>query len=121
LNYNLTVWETDLPQNTSYSLSNSADAYMNCLVNTNSDGGGSYTLPAAVWFFTTQNLNSIPAVGTTLNTAGGFEGSFVETYLSGTSVARPAPAGTWYVYAVAVSSTNVVGATVAGPAFTVTA
>jgi chitodextrinase len=122
-NYYLTNFNNDsLPPNTSYSIA--AGGTLNCFVNTNSEGGGSYAFPAAVWFFTTQDLSTIQSVGATINGTGGKEtlsSGYAYGWVAPCYVPMPASPGTWYVWAAAVDSNGVIGSTVHGPAFTVTA
>jgi len=122
--YQLGIFNNEFPQNSSYSLSSPTDVDMSCFATTNPTMAASYNLPPAVWFFTTQNKSSVQAVGATINTAGGTQvlsSGYAYTYVAGCYVPRPNSAGTWYVWAAAVNSSGVIGATVIGPAFTVTA
>jgi hypothetical protein len=110
-NYTVTIFNNDLPQNTTYSISGSG-GYMNTAVVCT-------PTPSAIWFFTSQSSSAAPATGTTLNTSGGAQGAVANgIYYGYTRV--PASPGTWYVYAVAVNGSGIVGGTVTGPSFTVT-
>ncbi len=121
-NYKLTIFNNALPPNTSYSIAGGGT--LNCFVNTNSEGGGSYVFPAAVWFFTTQNPSAIQSVGAMINGTGGTEtpsSGYAYGWVAPCYVPMPATPGTWYVWAAAVDSNGVIGATLVGPVFTVTA
>jgi cellulose 1,4-beta-cellobiosidase len=109
--YTVTIFNNELPQNTTYSLSGDG-GYISTAVTVSPS-------PSAVWFFTSQSATAAPAVGTTLNTSGGAQGGLANNIYYGT-VPNPSSTGTWYAYAVAVNSSGVVGGTVTGASFTVT-